>query len=102
MILIISPWNFPFNLTIGPLVSALAAGNRVIIKPSELTPNVSSLMARMVDEVFEPERVSIFQGDQEVAKELLNYPFDHIFFTGSPSIGKIIICLLYTSPSPRD
>ncbi len=91
VVLIISPWNFPFNLTIGPLVSALAAGNRVIIKPSELTPNVSSLMARMVDEVFEPERVSIFQGDQEVAKELLNYPFDHIFFTGSPSIGKIIM-----------
>ena len=91
MVLIIAPWNFPFNLTIGPLVSALAAGNRIIIKPSELTPNVSSMMARMIDEIFEPERVSIFQGDQEIAKELLNYPFDHIFFTGSPSIGKIVM-----------
>ena len=91
VVLIIAPWNFPFNLTIGPLVSALAAGNRIIVKPSELTPNVSEMMEKMINELFKPERVAFFQGNQDVAQALLKHPFHHIFFTGSPSIGKIVM-----------
>ena len=91
VVLIIAPWNFPFNLTIGPLVSALAAGNRIIVKPSELTPNVSAMMGKMINEIFKPERVAFFQGNQDVAQALLKCPFHHIFFTGSPSIGKIVM-----------
>ena len=91
VVLIIAPWNFPFNLTIGPLISALAAGNRVIIKPSEMTPHVSNLISEMINELFEPNRVAIFQGDQKVAQSLLKYPFHHIFFVGSPSVGKIVM-----------
>ena len=91
MVLIIAPWNFPFNLTIGPLVSALAAGNRIIIKPSELTPNVSAIMDLMIKDIFEPEQVALFQGDQKISETLLRYPFHHVFFTGSPTIGKIVM-----------
>lgn len=89
--LIISPWNFPFSLTIGPLVSALAAGNTVIIKPSELSPNCSQLIAGMVSELFESNQVAVFPGDRGIARHLLELPFDHIFFTGSPGIGKIVM-----------
>ncbi|HZI23974.1 MAG TPA: aldehyde dehydrogenase family protein, partial [Chryseolinea sp.] len=89
--LILSPWNYPFSLCVGPLVSALAAGNAVILKPSEFTPHVSALLNRMVEEVFEPTVVSIFEGGPEVSQLLLKLPFDHIFFTGSPSVGKIVM-----------
>ncbi len=89
--LIISPWNYPFSLAVGPLVSAIAAGNAVIIKPSELTPHVSALLHKMVKEVFDPKVVSVFEGGPEVAQYLLKLPFDHIFFTGSPSIGKHVM-----------
>ncbi|TRX58361.1 aldehyde dehydrogenase family protein [Fulvivirga sp. M361] len=89
--LIMAPWNFPFNLTIGPLVSALAAGNTVMIKPSEMTPNTSALIDDMVGELFREEEVAVFNGEAEVAKTLLELPFDHIFFTGSPAIGKLIM-----------
>ena len=91
VVLIISPWNFPFNLTVGPLVSALAAGNRVIIKPSEMTPNVSALIEKMVTDLFDSNTVSVFQGDVSVSSELLKLPFHHIFFTGSPEVGKIVM-----------
>jgi aldehyde dehydrogenase (NAD+) len=89
--LIISPWNYPFSLSVGPLVSALAAGNCVMLKPSEITSHVSALLARMATEVFETDIVKVIEGDAEVAKKLLSLPFDHIFFTGSPSIGKIVM-----------
>lgn len=89
--LIIAPWNYPFNLTIGPLVSALAAGCTAIIKPSELTPNTSALIAKMVEELFAPEEVTVCLGGAEVSQALLSLPFDHIFFTGSPKIGKIVM-----------
>lgn len=91
VVLIISPWNFPFNLTIGPLVSALASGNRIIIKPSEFSPNVSSLIEKMINENFKSKRVALLTGESAVAKELLKYPFDHIFFTGSPKVGKKVM-----------
>ncbi len=89
--LIIAPWNFPFNLTIGPLVSAIAAGNTVMIKPSEMTPHTSELIDKMVGEIFKEEEVAVFTGDVKVSQDLLKLPFDHIFFTGSPAVGKIIM-----------
>lgn len=89
--LIISPWNYPFNLSMGPLVSALAAGNNVILKPSEITPHTSALIAKMCNEIFTANEVTVFEGGPEVSQELLKLPFDHIFFTGSPAIGKIVM-----------
>tara|TARA_R110002111_G_scaffold49691_6_gene87462 strand:- start:16614 stop:18026 length:1413 start_codon:yes stop_codon:yes gene_type:complete len=89
--LIISPWNFPFNLTFGPLVSAIAAGNTVIIKPSEMTPHSSALMAKIIEDVFSEDEVALVQGEAEVSTELLKLPFNHIFFTGSPNVGKIVM-----------
>ncbi len=89
--LIIAPWNYPFNLALGPLVSALAAGNRAIIKPSEMTPATSALIASIVDEVFQLDQVTVLEGDSKVAEQLLALPFDHIFFTGSPKVGSIVM-----------
>jgi aldehyde dehydrogenase (NAD+) len=89
--LIIGPWNFPFNLTLGPLISCIAAGNTAILKPSELTPNSSRLMCEMVKEFFEEDVVTVVEGDANIATQLLKLPFDHIFFTGSPAVGKIVM-----------
>jgi len=89
--LIIAPWNYPFSLCAGPLVSAIAAGNAVIIKPSELTRHVSAIVKEMVDAVFDDRVVAAIEGDVGVSQQLLALPFDHIFFTGSPSIGKIVM-----------
>ncbi len=89
--LIIAPWNFPFNLCVGPLVSCIAAGNTAIIKPSELTPSTSRLLKEMAEEVFESDVVSVSEGGVQVSKALLDLPFDHIFFTGSPSVGKEVM-----------
>jgi len=91
IVLIISPWNFPFNLTIGPLVSAIAAGNCVMIKPSELTPNTSRCIRELLAELFDEDEVAVIEGGVEVAKTLLAMRFDHIFFTGSPAVGKIVM-----------
>jgi aldehyde dehydrogenase (NAD+) len=89
--LIISPWNFPFNLSFAPLVSAIAAGNCAIIKPSEITVRSSALIRSIVAECFPPEEVAVFEGDSSVSQALLDLPFNHIFFTGSPAIGKIVM-----------
>lgn len=89
--LIISSWNYPFNLSFGPLVSAIAAGNTVILKPSELTPHCSRLIREIVEEAFPPEEVAVFEGGVEVASALLSLPFNHIFFTGSPAVGKVVM-----------
>ncbi|MEL6132410.1 MAG: aldehyde dehydrogenase family protein [Bacteroidota bacterium] len=89
--LIISPWNFPINLTLCPLVSAIAAGNTVIIKPSEHTPHSSAIMQKIIEEVFEEKEVALFQGAVETSTALLDLPFDHMFFTGSPAVGKIVM-----------
>ncbi len=91
VVLIISPWNFPVNLTFGPLVSAIAAGNCVMIKPSEMTPNISALMKKIISEIFEENEVAVVEGSVETARPLLDLPFNHIFFTGAPEIGKIIM-----------
>jgi len=89
--LIIAPWNYPFNLMFSPLVSALAAGNSAILKPSEMTPATSRLIAEIVAESFSPDLVTVIEGDKDVAGRLLELPFDHIFFTGSPQVGKIVM-----------
>ena len=89
--LVISPWNYPFNLTFGPMMSAIAAGCTVIIKPSEMTPNMSKVIAEIVEEAFRPEEVSLFEGDASVSSYLTSLPFDHIFFTGSPAVGKHVM-----------
>lgn len=89
--LIISPWNFPFNLTVGPLVSCIAAGCTAIIKPSEHSPATSYLIQKMVREIYPENEITVFLGGVEITTELLELPFDHIFFTGSPAVGKIIM-----------
>ncbi len=89
--LIVGPFNYPINLTLAPLVSAVAAGNTAILKPSELTPHMSALIAKIVGEVFSEDEVAIFQGEADVAQALQELPFDHIFFTGSPAIGKLVM-----------
>lgn len=89
--LIISPWNFPINLTFGPLISAIAAGNTVIIKPSEMTPNCSAVMAKIINTVFDNNEVALIEGEVDTATALLELPFNHIFFTGSPTVGKIVM-----------
>ncbi|CAN5162120.1 aldehyde dehydrogenase family protein [soil metagenome] len=90
-VLIIAPWNYPFVLTIRPLVSAIAAGNVAILKPSELTPHTAGLINKMITALFPPEEVAVFEGDADVSKALLELPFNHIFFTGSPAVGRIVM-----------
>lgn len=89
--LILSPWNFPLNLTFDPLITAIAAGNCVMLKPSELAPRTAELMRKIVSECFPPGEVCVFEGDATVAQELLALPFNHVFFTGSPQVGKIVM-----------
>ena len=89
--LIISPWNYPFNLSIKPLAQAIAAGNSVILKPSEMTPNTSALIKKMITELFDSNEVHVVEGDSTVSQVLLEQPFNHIFFTGSPNVGKIVM-----------
>jgi coniferyl-aldehyde dehydrogenase len=87
---IVAPWNYPYYLAMAPAVAALAAGNRVLIKPSELTPATSALMARLVAECFAPEEMQVITGDAEVGKAFTQLPFDHLFFTGSTPVGRIV------------
>lgn len=89
--LIIAPWNYPFSLCVGPLVSAIAAGNVIILKPSEITTHISSEIKRMATEVFDSTVVYVAEGGEEISNQLLKLPFDHIFFTGSSRVGKIVM-----------
>jgi aldehyde dehydrogenase (NAD+) len=89
--LIISPWNYPFQLLMSPLVSAIAAGNCCILKPSELAPATGSVLAALIRETFKENEIALMEGDAELATQLLSMPFHHIFFTGSTSIGKVVM-----------
>ncbi|SHM75949.1 aldehyde dehydrogenase family protein [Mucilaginibacter sp. OK098] len=89
--LIISPWNYPFQLMMSPLVSAIAAGNCAILKPSEYSSATSSIIAVIVEKAFDKNEIACFEGDESVSKALLKFPFDHIFFTGSTTVGKVIM-----------
>jgi coniferyl-aldehyde dehydrogenase len=88
---VISPWNFPVNLTFGPLAGILAAGNRALIKPSEFTPATSEVMAEMVAEAWDAKEVAIFTGGPEVGQAFSGLPFDHLLFTGATSVARHIM-----------
>jgi aldehyde dehydrogenase (NAD+) len=89
-VLIISPWNYPYQLALCPLIAAVAAGNQVVIKPSELTPNTSRIVAKIIAETFDKNHVQCIEGNAYVAQELLKQRWDYIFFTGSVAVGKIV------------
>ena len=88
---VVSPWNFPLLLCLGPLVDALAAGNRAMVKPSELTPRFSALLERLVADVFGADEVTVVTGDVEVARAFTALPFDHLVFTGSTTVGRHVM-----------
>ncbi len=90
-VLIMSPWNYPFLLTIGPLMDALAAGNTAIIKPSAYSPATSQAVADLIQSSFRQEYVTVVQGGREENTHLLKAPFDFIFFTGSTGVGKVVL-----------
>src|SRR5208283_1901052 len=89
--LIIAPWNYPVSLLLGPLASAIAAGCTAILKPSEMSPASSAVITKMIGEAFAPDEIAAFEGDAAVSSQLLELPIDHIFFTGSPAIGKVVM-----------
>src|SRR5690606_35130356 len=85
--LIISPWNYPFQLPIIHLIACIAAGNTAIIKPSEFTPNTNEILQKIVSLVFNEDHVAVVNGDATISNHLLSFPFDHIHFTGSTKVG---------------
>src|SRR4051812_21789217 len=85
---IISPWNYPVQLALAPAIAALAAGNRVMLKPSELTPATSGLLAELVATTFRDDEFAVIEGDAAIGRALASLPFDHLFFTGSTSVGR--------------
>ena len=91
VVLIISPWNYPFALAISPLIGAIAAGNCAVIKPSESTPTVSQLIATLIQQTFSNTEIAVVEGDATVSQQLLTEKFDHIFFTGGTKIGQLVM-----------
>jgi len=89
-VLVIAPWNYPFQLALCPLIAAVAAGNRVVLKPSELTPNTSAIIAKIIEKTFHVNHVEVFEGGVEVSNQLLAKRWDYIFFTGSVAVGKVV------------
>jgi aldehyde dehydrogenase (NAD+) len=89
-VLIIAPWNYPFQLALCPLISAVAAGNQVVLKPSELTPKTSAIIAKIIEKVFQHNHVKVIEGGVEASQKLLAQRWDYIFFTGSVPVGKIV------------
>lgn len=89
-VLVIAPWNYPFQLALCPLIAAVAAGNSVVLKPSELTPNTSKIITKIMSETFNTTHVEVIEGGVEVSQQLLSQRWDYIFFTGSVPVGKII------------
>jgi len=97
---IISPWNYPFYLAISPLAGALAAGNRVMIKPSEFTPQTSELLRDMIAETFTPEEVTVVSGGAEIGEKFARLAFDHLLFTGSTRVGKSVMAAAAENLTP--
>lgn len=89
--LIMSPWNYPFQLTIAPLIGSIAGGNCTVVKPSAYSPATSAVMAKILGECFQPEYISVIEGGREANQALLDEKFDYIFFTGSVSVGKTVM-----------
>lgn len=90
-VLVIAPWNYPFSLSLIPMIGAIAAGNTVVLKPSEHAPNSASLMKDMIEEYFSSDYISVVQGGSEVTQKLIKDDFDYIFFTGSTAVGREIM-----------
>jgi len=90
-VLVIAPWNYPLQLAINPLIHAIAAGNAVVLKPSEIAAHTSAFLRQMVEELFAAQDVAVVEGGIPETTYLLEYPFHHIFFTGSPAVGKIVM-----------
>ncbi|MEO0060190.1 MAG: hypothetical protein RLZZ312_1837 [Bacteroidota bacterium] len=99
-VLILSPWNYPFQLTMCPLISAIAAGNKVTVKPSENAPNTASIVAKIIRDTFETNHAVAILGDSTLASKLLDQRWDYIFFTGSVAIGKIVATAAATNLTP--
>lgn len=95
-VLVIAPWNYPVQLALSPLAAALAAGNTAVLKPSELVPATSAALARLVPRYLDPEAVVVVEGAVDTATELLAKPFDHVFFTGSTTVGRAVMAAAAT------
>ena len=97
---VVSPWNYPIQLTLCPLVAALAAGDRALLKPSELTPRVSALLAELTARYFDPDLVSVVVGDAETGRAFVALPFDHLLFTGSTAVGRQVAAAAAANLTP--
>jgi len=91
VVLLLGAWNFPFALALSPLVPIVAAGNSAMVKPNELSPATSKVVAEIIQAAFDEQDVAVFEGGVEVAEALQQQPFDHVFFTGSPNVGKMVM-----------
>ncbi len=91
VVLVIAPWNYPFQLCLSPLIGAIAAGNRVVVKPSEVASQTALIIQEIIEDVFEDDEVTVIQGAVEETTTLLKQKFDYIFFTGSTSVGKVVM-----------
>jgi aldehyde dehydrogenase (NAD+) len=91
IVLLFGPWNYPFTLVFQPLVAIIAAGNCALVKPNEMAPHVSAVTAEIIRETFDPAEIAVFEGGVQLANDLLELPVDHIFFTGSPAVGKVVM-----------
>ncbi|HWR95810.1 MAG TPA: coniferyl aldehyde dehydrogenase [Arenimonas sp.] len=97
---VVAPWNYPFQLAVIPLVNAIAAGNRVMVKPSEFTPQVSALLEKMLSAVFSSDEVAVIQGDAAVGAAFTQLPFDHLLFTGSTAVGRHVMAAAAANLTP--
>ena len=97
---VIGPWNYPLQLTLGPAATALAAGNRVMVKPSELTPHSSAVLATLLHQAFSADEICVVQGGADVAHEFASLPFDHLFFTGSTLVGRKVAAAAAANLTP--
>jgi coniferyl-aldehyde dehydrogenase len=97
---VVSPWNFPWNLAFDPIGSVIAAGNRVMLKPSELTPLTSVLMAKLANQYFDETELAVVQGGPEIGASFTALPFDHLIFTGSPKVGSAVMRAASASLTP--
>ena len=100
VILVIGPWNYPFYLTLAPVVAAVAAGNGVVVKPSELAPATSALIARLVPQYLDGEAIRVVEGDAQTTQHLLAQGFDHALFTGGTEIGRKIMAAAAPTLTP--
>ncbi len=97
---VVAPWNYPVQLALAPVISALAAGNRVMLKPSELTPRTSAVLAQRISELFTADEWAVVQGGPDVAEAFVSLPFDHLVFTGSTSVGRRVAAAAAANLTP--